>query len=92
MNYRPISLLSSVSKALERFVHTQLLSHCFEIEAISDRQFGFLLKHSTTWQLLDLLEDWEKTLDKRGFIRVCFLDIAKAFDRINHNLLLQETR
>ncbi len=38
-------------------------------------------------QLLTILDDWERALDKGGHVHACFLDIAKAFDRVNHELL-----
>ena len=89
-NYRPIALLPSVSKVFEHFVHKQLLEHCMEIKAIPDCQFGFLPKRSTVWQLLEVVNDWEEAIDKGHTIHTCFVDVAKAFDRVDHRLLLQK--
>ena len=55
-------------------------------EALPDEQFGFLPGRSTVWPLLQVLEDWESALDSGKHIHACFLDIAKAFDRVDHNL------
>ena len=88
--YRPIALLPCVSKVLESIVCEQLLAHCFSTDCIPDEQFGFLPKRSTVWQLLTILEEWEQTLDEGGHVHACFLDVAKAFDRVDHGLLLQK--
>ena len=87
-NYRPIALLPCVSKVLEGFVRKQLLSYCLENDLIPDEQYGFLPKRSTTWPLLAVLDQWEKALDEGHFVHACFLDVAKAFDRVDHDLLL----
>ena len=89
-SYRPIALLPSISKVFEHFVHKQLLDHCLSVQAIPDCQFGFLPKRSTTWQLLEAVNDWEEALDKGHSVHACFVDVAKAFDRVDHNLLLHK--
>ena len=65
----------------------QLLPYCLENDLIPDEQYGFLPKRSTTWQLLAVLDQWEKALH---CIHACFLDVAKAFDRVDHDLLLSQ--
>ena len=87
-NYRPIALLPCLSKVLEGFVRKQLLSYCLENDLIPDEQYGFLPKRSTTWQLLAVLDQWERALEEGHCIHASFLDVAKAFDRVNHDLLL----
>ena len=57
------------------------------------RRAGFLPnKRSTVWQLLSTTDDWEETLDNGDRVHACFLDMAKAFDKVNHDLLLQKLR
>ena len=90
VSYRPIALLSSLAKVFERLVHAQLLTHCLTNNIIPDEQFGFLPKRSTSWQLLSIVDDWERALDERKTIHACFLDVAKAFDRVDHGLLLHK--
>ena len=87
-NYWPIALLPCVSKVLEGFVRKQLLSYCLENDLIPDEQYGFLPKRSATWQLLAVLDQWEKALDEGHCVHACFLDVAKAFDRVDHDRLL----
>ena len=60
--------------------------------AIPDEQFGFLPGRSTLWQLLQVLEGWQHALDVGGTIHALFLDVAKAFDRVDHGLLLSKLR
>ena len=87
-SYRPITLLSCVSKILEGFVRLQLLTYSFDIGVIPDQQFGFLPKRSTVRQLLAVVDNWELALDEGRCVHACFLDVAKAFDRVDHGLLL----
>ena len=89
-SYRLIALLSTVSKLLEAFVRKQLLHHCLANNIIPDEQYGFLPKRSVVWQLLAVLDEWEKAFDEGRHVHACFLDIAKAFDRVDHGLLLHK--
>ena len=66
-NYRPITLLSCISKVFEGFVRDQLQSHCLLNDALPDEQFGFLPKRSAVWQLLSIVSEWEKALDNGIF-------------------------
>ena len=85
--YRPISLLPSVSKVFERLVHRQLMEFCFENTVFPDCQYGFLPKRSTVWQLLSITNDWAQTIDHGKRVHACFLNVAKAFDGVHHNIL-----
>ena len=90
--YRPITLLPCASKIFESFVRDLLQMHCLKNAAIRDEQFGFLPKWPTFWQLLSTIDDWEETLDNGDRVHACFLDMAKAFDKVNHVLLLHKLR
>ena len=65
-SYRPIALLSSLSKVLEHFVKEQLIAFCVEHKVLPDEQFGFLSGRSAEWQLLSVLEDWHACLDSKS--------------------------
>ncbi|KAL4142887.1 hypothetical protein QTP88_005280 [Uroleucon formosanum] len=80
-NYRPISLLSSVSKIFEKIIHTSLISHLNAIDAILHCQFGFKLNHSTTQQLLRITEHISNGCEKKEHTGAAFLDIAKRSTR-----------
>ena len=88
-SYRPIALLSCLSKLLERLVHEQLVIHCLSNDHLPDHQFGFLRGRSAEWQLLSVLESWYQARDRGHNVHAVFLDAAKAFDRVDHTLLLQ---
>ena len=85
--YRPVVLLPCVSKVFESLVKDQLQAHCLNIHAIPDEQFGFLPHRSTVWQLLSVVDDWDRALDSGSAVHACFIDMAKAFDRVDHALL-----
>ena len=85
-NYRPISLLSLVSKVLERCIYNRLIEHIGE--KLHHLQFGFLKGKSTTSQLLQVLHDIGNKLDNKCQVDTLYLDFAKAFDKVNHELLL----
>ena len=60
-------------------------------DAIDPRQFGSLKGSSTTYCLLDLIHNWLENLENPGsYLRACLLDFSKAFDRINHNLVIEK--
>ena len=87
-NYRPISLLPIVSKVMERCVYNKLIAHISS--QLHELQFGFLKGKSTTSQLLRVLHEIGELLDKRVQTDAIYLDFAKAFDRVDHQLLLRK--
>ena len=87
VNDRPIALLPSIAKVLETLVRKQLLRHCLKEDCLPDQQFGFLPHRSTVWQLLSVLEDWSERIDRGEAVHALFLDVAKAFDRVDHGLM-----
>ncbi|KAL4089504.1 hypothetical protein QTP88_024529 [Uroleucon formosanum] len=91
-NYRPISLLSSVSKIFEKIIHSRLTNYLNAINAIPHFQFGFKSNHSTTQQLLRLTEHISDGYEKKQHTGAAFLDIAQAFDRVWHDGLLYKLK
>ena len=89
-NYRPISLLPVPSKLLEKHVQKQLSVHLNSNNLLFPYQSGFRPSHSTQTLLLHCLDKWYKALDSKKFVGVVFLDISKAFDTVNHDLLLSK--
>ena len=86
---RPISLTPILSKVLEDFVVSWMIEDV--CEHIDSRQFGSLKGSSTTYCLLDLIHNWLPELDNRGcYLRACFLDFSKAFDRIDHTIIIRK--
>ena len=87
-NYRPISLLSTLSKILERIIAEQLTCHLEEHHLLSPRQYGFRKGRSASDLLLLLSQTWQDALDSGRPSLVVALDIAGAFDRVWHKGLL----
>ena len=83
-NYRPVSLLCTLSKVFERIVFKYVFNYFRDNFIITLFQFGFLPGHSTTTQLIEMYHYFCKEVSDGKEIRVVFLDISKAFDRVWH--------
>ena len=89
-NYRPISLLSNINKILEKLMFTRLYSFLESNKCIYDLQFGFRKKHSTNHALLNMTQQIKETMDKGNIAIGVFVDFQKAFDTVNHKILLSK--
>ena len=82
-SYRPISLLSTLSKVFEKLLYRKLLE-LLPPTALPDHQFGFRARHSTVDQLRRVTSTILNSLEKKEFYAASFLDISQAFDRVWH--------
>ena len=89
-NYRPISLLPATSKVCERHVNSLVQHHLDKYSLLYPLQSGFRKGHSTQSLLLHLTDVWSKALDEGHMVGVVFLDISKAFDSIDHNIMIHK--
>jgi len=89
-NYRPISLLSIVSKMLERHVHYLITEHLSSNHPLANTQWGFQSGKSTATALLTTTYDWLKELEAGKEVCSVFFDIRKAFDAIPYRELVQK--
>ena len=89
-NYRPISLLSCMSKVVERQVYNELYNFCMENRLLSEKNSGFKKKVGTIDQLISLTTRIYQGLDKEEEIAMIFLDLSKAYDRVWHAGLLHK--
>ena len=91
-NYRPISLLSNINKIIEKLMHQRLSHYLYKYNCIYDLQFGFRRNHSTKHALIYLTEQIRKALDDHNFSCGVFIDLQKAFDTVDHDILLYKLR
>ena len=89
-NFRPISILPLLSKIYEKLVKIQLLSFLSKYKILSDSQYGFREGFSTTHAILDHLQFIYDGLDNNFTVLSFYLDFSKAFDSVDHNVLLRK--
>ena len=85
-NYRPVSVLPVVSKVFEKIMHDQISQYINSF--LTPYLYGYRKGFSTQQALLSLIEKWEIVLDSKGYGGAVLMDLSKAFDTINHDLLI----
>ena len=85
-NYRPVSVLPVVSKIYERIMQKQILEYIDK--HLSPHLCGYRKGYSTQTALISMLEKWKLSIDNKGFAGGVLMDLSKAFETINHQLLL----
>ncbi|PIK39278.1 hypothetical protein BSL78_23886 [Apostichopus japonicus] len=91
-NYRPISILPVLSKILEKHVHIALTSFLKKFDLLEIAQSGFRSKHSCETALLHVMELWMEAIDKGQLTGAVLLDLRKAFDLVNHDILIKKLK
>ena len=89
-HYRPISLLPCVSKLLERVIQRQLIRYLLNNNILSKCQSGFRSKHSTSSALIKVTDEWLMSLDSGMYSGSVFIDLQKAFDLVDLDILLEK--
>ena len=90
VNYRPVSVLPVFSKVFERLMYNRIFEFINENDVIYNLQFGFRKNHSTAMALTLLNEKISKALYDGEYVLGVFLDFSKAFDTVNHDILLHK--
>ena len=91
-NYRPISVVPTVAKVMEKLVKEQLVTHLNNNNLISDTQFAYLKNHSTSSALHCIVENFLENINSHLINGICQLDLSKGFDTVNIDVLLYKLR
>ena len=89
-NYRPISILPVFSKVFEKVMYNRLFDFVNKYHLLYKYQFGFRPKHSTNIALITLIDKIMNSIDNGDIVIGIFLDFSKAFDTLNHTVLIQK--
>ena len=89
-NYRPISLLPSLSKVLEKLIKIRFVKFFDKYDILYDYQYGFREGHSVLHSLLDVTSLGNDSIQNKENSAMLLMDLRKAFDMVSHNILLQK--
>ena len=90
--YRPVSLTSHIAKVFERVIKKKIVNHLVENQKLNDGQHGFVPGRSTQSELLAHYNDIYEAITDGKRLDTIFLDFAKAFDKVDHKILLEKVK
>lgn len=91
-DFRPISILPTLSKVFEKILAKQIVGHLNSNSLLSTFQSGFRPQHSCATAMVKILDDIRQQYDQSYLTVLCLLDFSKAFDRVNHSILCKKLR
>ena len=91
-NYRPISILPPIAKLFESLISRKLYDHLEQGKLLHDSQYGFRKSRSCELALNSMIESWRESLDSKKEVLTMFLEFSKAFDTVDHTLLIHKLK
>ena len=89
-NYRPISILPAFSKIFEKIISFRLINYLEKNNLLTEHQHGFRAQHSTETAIIHFVNNVYKCLEEKLYVGGVFIDLSKAFDTLNHQILLHK--
>lgn len=89
-NYRPISILPTLSKLIEKWIHLKLMAYLNNYKLLYQKQSGFRSGHSTESALILMIDSWIKAVNEGKLVGCVMVDFRKAFDLVDHDILLKK--
>ena len=92
VNYRPISLLPTISKIFERIIHNQMYDYFNDNNLLAEQQYRFRKLHSTEFAAVKLADYISKQMESGKIPCSLYIDLSKAFDTLCYDILLHKLR
>ena len=89
-NYRPISVISHISKILEKIVKDQIMDFLTDQNLVTEYQMAYIRGRSTQSAINFLTNHWLNNIDNGLYTTACLIDLSKCFDCVNSDILLQK--